>query len=126
MNLKKTNSEIREYVKSRIVEFNEKGYAVKEIGELLNIKDDYVYQVLKKYRENGNKLPVEKVRGRKVGEGRRLSQEKSDEIKSAIEEHTPDYFKLPYSLWSREAIQEFIKQQYEIEMPLTTITEVRS
>ena len=54
MNLKKTKPEIREYVKSRIVEFKEKGYAVKEIGELLNINDDYVYQVLKKYRKNEN------------------------------------------------------------------------
>ncbi|MBR6014266.1 MAG: hypothetical protein IK062_10900 [Selenomonadaceae bacterium] len=41
MNLKKTNPEIREYVKSRIIEFKEKGYAVKEIGEFLNINDDY-------------------------------------------------------------------------------------
>ncbi len=54
MNLEKTNPEIREYVKSRIIEFKEKGYAVKEIGELLNIKDDYAFQVLKKYRKNGN------------------------------------------------------------------------
>ncbi|MBR6013311.1 MAG: helix-turn-helix domain-containing protein, partial [Selenomonadaceae bacterium] len=90
MNLKKTNPEIREYVKSRIIEFKEKGYAVKEIGELLNINDDYAYQVLKKYRKNGNNLPIEKVRGRKVGEGRRLPQEKVDEIKAAIIKYTPD------------------------------------
>ncbi|MBR6013230.1 MAG: winged helix-turn-helix domain-containing protein, partial [Selenomonadaceae bacterium] len=45
---------MREYVKSRIIEFKEKGYAVKEIGELLNINDDYAYKVLKKYRKNGN------------------------------------------------------------------------
>ncbi len=44
-------------------------------------------------------------------------------IKAAIIKYTPDYFKLPYSLWSREAIQEFIKQKYGIEMPLTTITD---
>ena len=43
-------------------------------------------------------------------------------IKAAIIKYTPDYFKLPYSLWSREAIQEFIKQKYGMEMPLTTIT----
>ncbi|MBR6012154.1 MAG: winged helix-turn-helix domain-containing protein, partial [Selenomonadaceae bacterium] len=98
MNLKKTNPEIREYVKSRIIEFKEKGYAIKEIGELLNINDDYACQVLKKYR-------------------------KMETIKSAIIKYTPDYFKLPYSLWSREAIQEFIKQKYGIEMPLTTITD---
>ncbi|MBR6013861.1 MAG: winged helix-turn-helix domain-containing protein [Selenomonadaceae bacterium] len=44
-------------------------------------------------------------------------------IKIAIIKYTPDYFKLPYSMWSREAIQEFIKQKYGIEMPLTTITD---
>lgn len=58
-----------------------------------------------------------------MGKGRRLSQEKSDEIKTAIVEHTPDYFKLQYSLWSRETIKEFIRQKYGVEMPLTTITD---
>ena len=123
MNLKKVSSEIRAYLRTRIIYFKKSGYEVKEIGKLLNVADDYVYQVLKKYRKNGNSLPTEKVRGRKVGEGRRLPQATSDEIKTSIEEHTPDYFKLPYSLWSREAIQELIKQKYGFEMPLTTITD---
>ena len=123
MNLKKTSPETRAYVRTRIIDFKEKGYAVKEIGELLNVADDYVYKVLKKYLKNENSLPTEKVRGRKMGEGRRLPQAESVEIKTAIEEHTPDYFKLPYSLWSRESIQELIKQKYGFVMPLTTITE---
>ena len=123
MNLKKVNSEIRAYVRARIIDLKEKGYEVKKIGELLNVNADYVYQVLKKYRKNGNSLPTEKIRGRKFGKGRRLAQAESEEIRKAIAEHTPDYFKLPYSLWSREAIQELIKQKYGLEMPPTTITE---
>ena len=123
MNLKKVNSEIRAYVRARIIDLKEKGYEVKEIGELLNVNLDYVYQILKKYQRNGNSLPTEKIRGRKFGEGRRLSQAQADEIKTAIEEHTPDEFKLPYSLWSREAIRELIEQKYQLKMPLTTITE---
>ena len=74
MNLKKVSSEIRAYLRTRIIYLKESGYEVKEIGKLLNVADDYVYQVLKKYRKNGNSLPTEKVRGRKVGEGRRLPQ----------------------------------------------------
>lgn len=123
MNLKKEKCETREYIKSRIILFKEKGYAVKEIGELLNVTDNYVYKILKKYAKNGNVLPVEKVRGRKEGEGRRLPQAQAEEIKGIIVEHTPEEFKLPYSLWSREAIQELIKQKYGIEIPLTTITD---
>ena len=123
INLKKTGSEIRTYVGKRIIDLKEKGYKVKEIGELLNVADDYVYKVLKKYLKNANSLPAEKVRGRKVGEARRLPQTESEEIKAAIEGHTPEEFSLPYSLWSREAIQELIKQKYGFVMPLTTITE---
>ncbi|MBR6014080.1 MAG: winged helix-turn-helix domain-containing protein [Selenomonadaceae bacterium] len=67
-------------------------------------------------------MPIEKVRGRKVGKGRRLPQEKSDEIKAAIIKYKPDYFKLPYSLWSREAIKELIELKLKKEMPLRTIT----
>lgn len=50
MNLKKVSSEIRAYVRARIIDFKEKGYKVKEIGEFLNVNVDYVYQVLKKYQ----------------------------------------------------------------------------
>ncbi len=123
MNLKKVTPEIREYVRTRILCLKEKNYSIKDIGNLLNINDDYIYQVLKKYRENGSKLPPEKIRGRKFGEGRSLPQIQADEIKKAITEHTPDYWKLPYSLWSREAIQELIDKKYGFKMPLTTITE---
>ena len=121
--MKKVSPDTRAYVRARIVDFKSKGYDVKEISELLNINADYVYQVLKKYRQNANSLPVEKVRGRKVGEGRRLPQAQSEEIKISIEAHTPDEFGLRYSLWSREAIQELIKQKFGFAMPLTTITE---
>ena len=123
MNLKKVTPEIREYVRTRILYLKEKNYSIKDIGNLLNINDDYIYQVLKKYRENGSKLPPEKIRGRKFGEGRSLPQIQADEIKKAITEHTPDYWKLPYSLWSREAIQELIDKKYGFKIPLTTITE---
>ena len=120
--MKKSTTEVREYVRKRIIECKNKGYKVKEIGELLDVSDDYVRHVFEQYRKNGNSLAKEKIRGRKVGEKRILSQEKSDEIKTAIEEHTPDYFKLPYSLWSREAIQELIELKLKIKMPLRTIT----
>ena len=70
MHLKKVSPEFRAYLRTRLIYFKKNGYVVKEIGELLNIADDYVYQVLKKYRKNENSLPSEKVRGRKVGEGR--------------------------------------------------------
>ncbi|MBR6014410.1 MAG: IS630 family transposase [Selenomonadaceae bacterium] len=46
----------------------------------------------------------------------------SESIRTAITEHTPDEFKLPYSLWSREAIQELIELKLKIKMPLRTIT----
>ncbi len=68
MNLKKVTPEIREYVRTRILYLKEKNYSVKDIGNFLNIHDDYVYQVLKKYRENGNSLPTEKLRERQEKE----------------------------------------------------------
>ena len=83
MNLKKVTPEIREYVRTRILYLKEKNYSIKDIGNLLNINDDYIYQVLKKYRENGSKLPPEKIRGRKFGEGRSLPQIQADEIKKS-------------------------------------------
>ena len=70
--MKKADSEVRAYIRTRIVYYKERDYEVKVIGELLNVPDDYVYHILEQYRENGNNIPEEKVRGRKLGEGRTL------------------------------------------------------
>ncbi|MBR6014343.1 MAG: hypothetical protein IK062_11295 [Selenomonadaceae bacterium] len=67
-----------------------------EIGELLNVADAYAYKVLKKYLENANRLPTEKVRGRKIGEGRRLPQTQSEEMQWQLKNFKKLHFqKLP-------------------------------
>ncbi len=67
-----------------------------EIGELLNVADAYAYKVQKKYLENANRLPTEKVRGRKIREGRRLPQTQSEEMQRQLKNFKKLHFqKLP-------------------------------
>ena len=37
--------------------------------------------------------------------------------------HTPDQLKMPFALWTRQAVQQLIKQQYTIAMPIRTVGE---
>ena len=66
--MKKTTPEVPESFSEIIIDLKAKGHKVKEIAAILEVHEDYVRHVLEKYRKNGNSLPKEKKRGRKVGE----------------------------------------------------------
>lgn len=44
-------------------------------------------------------------------------------IKRIITDNTPDQLKFPFALWTREALQQLIKEKYQIRMPIRTVGE---
>lgn len=40
-----------------------------------------------------------------------------------IIDKTPDQLKMPFALWTRQAVQQLIKKQYKIVMPIRTVGE---
>ena len=67
-------------------------------------------------------LPGDRT-GRPIGSGRLLDREQEQRIQEAIETKTPQELEIPSALWTRQAVQELIKQQVGIRLPIRTVGE---
>jgi transposase len=61
--------------------------------------------------------------GRPNGSGRRLTEAQEKEIKRAIADRCPDQLKLPFALWTRNAVSMLIAQKHGIRLPIRTVGE---
>ena len=60
-------------------------------------------------------------RGRRVGEKKHLSQEQEAKLIKRLIDTTPKQLKFKFVLWTREAVQQLIKHDYDIKMPISTV-----
>ena len=78
-----------------------------------------VHNWLKAYR-NGGMAPLKaKKRGRRPGS--RLKGHQAATLVRMITDRCPDQLKLPYALWTREAVSDLIGQRYGIRLSVWTI-----
>jgi transposase len=94
-----------------------------EIAEILGVYPTTVGRWCRAYRKEGSKAIKVKTRGRKTGACRTLSPGQERQIQKAIVDKEPDQLKLPFALWTRQAVQQLIKHFYSFEMPIRTVGE---
>ncbi|MCC5790161.1 MAG: IS630 family transposase [Opitutales bacterium] len=75
------------------------------------------------YRQGGEDGIRLGKRGRPAGLKRRLTPRQESAIQRAITDKTPDQLKMPFALWTRQAIGELIQRRYEIKLPVRTLGE---
>jgi transposase len=59
--------------------------------------------------------------GRPKGTGRKLRPDEELETRRAIVDKCPDQLKLPFALWTRQAVREFIRQRFNVKMSLQAV-----
>ena len=90
-----------------------------EIAEILNVTRQAVGKWVIKFRQGGNKSLKAKQRGRPKG-GKLLSWQAA-QVAKAITDHHPEQLKLPFYLWTREAVVQFIEQRFGIRLSIWTM-----
>lgn len=70
---------------------------------------------------SGDAALVPKLKGRKEGDGKFLSDEQEAEIIKLISDKTPDQMKMPFALWHRQAVRELIVDRYGIDLVVTAV-----
>ena len=95
---------------------NNRTAIVRELG----ISRFTINQWVASYLLNG-KLLDEKKRGRPVGNGRRLSLDQEQLIQKKIIDKTPDQYKLPFALWTNDAVKRLIEQEFQLYLPQRTV-----
>lgn len=72
-------------------------------------------------REGGENALAAQRRGRRKGQGAALTARESAQVVRWIEGRCPEQLKLPFALWTREALQELIEERMGQRLALTTL-----
>ncbi len=102
----------------------EQEYTIKAIGEAVGVHQRTVAKWLSVAAEKGKKAAIAGgQRGTQYGTRRTLSAEQEVEIRQEMLDKMPDQLKMPFALWTRDAVKELIRQKYRMDMPIRTVGE---
>jgi transposase len=115
----KTQHEIRK----QVIRLRKQGIQNQVLAEGVGISVSHASRIWQSYLKGGSKAIKLRVRGRQKGEKRTLTAEQEAQVKRDLIDKTPDQLKLPFALWTRDAVKLLIKYRFRIEMPIRTVGE---
>jgi len=89
-------------------------------AEVFGVTRQAVGKWLKAYREGGEDALAAKAQGRPKG-GARLQGWQAATIVNLIKDRDPEQLKLPFVLWTREAVRSLIRRKFAIKVSLVTV-----
>jgi transposase len=90
-----------------------------EVARLFGVARQTVHTWVNAYQEGGAAALKARRRGRRPG--KRLSGKQAAVIRRRIRDRHPDQLKLPFYLWTREAVGELIAREFGIEVSVWTV-----
>jgi transposase len=90
-----------------------------EVAEVFGVTRQAIWKWLQSYREDGAKALKAKRQGRPKGGS--LLPWQSAQISKAVIDHCPDQLKLPFYLWTREAVAQLIERRFGIRLSVWTV-----
>lgn len=121
LDLRTASKEVKEAIRKRAIRLLVGGKSQKEVSLLLCVNKNSVNTWHKNYKKFGYKGLKEKAQGHKKGIGRLLTAEQEQQVQKTIIDKMPDQLKLPFALWTRQAIVELIKREFGITMAIRTM-----
>jgi transposase len=74
-----------------------------------------------KYKKDGKKAIAVKKTGRPKDVGKTLTNKQEQQIIRQLIDKNPQQLKFKFALWTREAVKYLIKQELDIDMPISTV-----
>jgi transposase len=105
----------------QVIGLRERGLTYKEIGELVGLTKNGVFDTCKRYRAKGVAGLQSGPRGPAPGTGRFLTAAQEAEICQLICDGTPDVYVLPFALWSRAAVATLIEQRCGVHLAVRSM-----
>lgn len=90
-----------------------------EVARLLGVTRQAVGKWMKAYNEGGAKVLKAKQKGRPKGGS--LLPWQAAQIAKALVDRNPDQLKLPFYLWTREAVAQLIERRFGIRLSIWTV-----
>ena len=92
-----------------------------EIAQVVGVNRRFVGEWVRAFEALGDAALSGGRRGRRPGEQKALNRRQEAMIRRLIVGRCPDQLKLPFALWSREAVGQLITQKTGIQLSLTAI-----
>lgn len=102
--------------RKQVIRLHKKRYGVMQIVDLTNLSWSAVRAAIDLYEAGGMAALKPKPRGRKSGEGRRLTAEQEARIRKLIADQRPEQLKLDFALWTRAAVSQLIAREFKIAL----------
>jgi len=97
-----------------------KGMNRMAIAPLVGARRNTVGRWIRDWQAGGARALRPAKPGRPTGSGRRLSPEREARTSRAIADRCPDQMKLPFAVWTRAAVRDYIARAHGIELPVRT------
>lgn len=109
----------QEDIRRKVVKAVLDGKKQVEMAKLFGVTRQAVGKWVKAYREGGEKALKAKRRGRR--KGGLLLPWQAAQISKAVVHRCPDQLKLPFCLWTREAVAQLIEQRFGVRLSIWTV-----
>lgn len=123
LDARKHNQQTQYELRKQVVRLRKKGMKNQAVAEIVGITESHASTIWQKYQKGGLQAIKPGVRGRRHGEQRTLSAEQEEALQKLLVDKTPDQLKLPFALWTRDAVRSVVKQRYGVNLPMRTVSE---
>lgn len=114
---RKLTAEGRALLRQMVIRLRKQsGMGMKELASVAGVHHRTVEDWLARARKEGEGALQEKIRGRRVGSGRKLTMADECWLRDQIVGECPQQLKLPFALWTRPAIKALIRERFGVEM----------
>lgn len=110
------NPQTQEEIRRQAIRLLKSGMKTQQVADQLEVSRKSVQAWKTAHKHGGMKALKAKKQGRPKGSGLVLSEEQQHKIRVIICDITPEQMKMPFALWTREAIQSLIMERFKIDM----------
>jgi transposase len=114
---------VLEALRVRVLRGIELGLSETRLAEIFGVARETVCRWWTAYQAGGlDALPQDRT-GRPVGSGRTLNDSQAARIQAKIKDHCPGDWGIAAPLWTRRAVRDLIRNEFDIDMPIRTVGE---
>ena len=117
---RKLSPETQEEIRRKAVAAVENGMTRVAAAEVFGVTRHSVDRWVQAFREKGAKALARQKRGPR-SESRSLNNEQGAEVVKLITDREPEQLKLPFALWTRDAVRTLIRRKFGVRVSLSTV-----
>lgn len=123
MDARSLSIEVQTYLRQQAIRLRQQGHSFIAIGTALGVHRNTAARWWHQYEQEGDVRLEQQLRGREVGEGRRLSEVDEADVQALMLEHFPEELEIDSALWTRRAVQALVENLCQVKLPIRTVGE---